>query len=91
MIHGWPETKRIWWRNVGPLAAAGFDLIASDVVASQCAAIAYPEHFGPSIVPGAEGALLWFFVDLNAEMRGGYRRALWRRLAHFESGLTCLS
>ena len=23
LIHGYPETKRIWWRNVLPLARAG--------------------------------------------------------------------
>src|SRR5689334_10713773 len=31
LIHGWPETKRIWWRNIGPLAAAGFEVIATDL------------------------------------------------------------
>lgn len=31
LVHGWPETKRIWWRNVAPLAAAGFDVIAPDL------------------------------------------------------------
>jgi pimeloyl-ACP methyl ester carboxylesterase len=31
LIHGWPETKRVWWRNVGPLAAAGFEVIATDL------------------------------------------------------------
>jgi pimeloyl-ACP methyl ester carboxylesterase len=31
LVHGWPETKRIWWRNVGPLAAAGFRVIAPDL------------------------------------------------------------
>ncbi len=31
LLHGWPETKRIWWRNIGPLAAAGFDVIAPDL------------------------------------------------------------
>jgi pimeloyl-ACP methyl ester carboxylesterase len=29
--HGWPETKRIWWRNVEPLAAAGFEVIVPDL------------------------------------------------------------
>ena len=27
LVHGYPETKRIWWRNVRPLAAAGFEVI----------------------------------------------------------------
>jgi pimeloyl-ACP methyl ester carboxylesterase len=31
LVHGWPETKRIWWRNIGPLAAAGFEVIAPDL------------------------------------------------------------
>jgi len=31
LVHGWPETRRIWWRNVAPLAAAGFDVVAPDL------------------------------------------------------------
>ena len=31
LLHGWPETKRIWWRNVAPLAAAGFEVILPDL------------------------------------------------------------
>lgn len=31
MVHGWPETKRIWWRNIEPLAAAGFETIVPDL------------------------------------------------------------
>lgn len=31
LLHGWPETKRIWWRNVEPLAAAGFEVIVPDL------------------------------------------------------------
>jgi pimeloyl-ACP methyl ester carboxylesterase len=31
LAHGWPETKRIWWRNVEPLAAAGFEVIVPDL------------------------------------------------------------
>jgi pimeloyl-ACP methyl ester carboxylesterase len=31
LLHGWPESKRIWARNVGPLAAAGFEVIAPDL------------------------------------------------------------
>jgi pimeloyl-ACP methyl ester carboxylesterase len=31
LLHGWPETKRIWWRNVRPLAEAGFDVIVPDM------------------------------------------------------------
>jgi pimeloyl-ACP methyl ester carboxylesterase len=31
LLHGWPETKRIWWRNVAPLAEAGFEVIVPDM------------------------------------------------------------
>ena len=31
LAHGWPETRRIWWRNIAPLAAAGFEVIAPDL------------------------------------------------------------
>jgi pimeloyl-ACP methyl ester carboxylesterase len=31
LIHGYPETKRIWWRNIAPLADAGFEVIAPDL------------------------------------------------------------
>jgi pimeloyl-ACP methyl ester carboxylesterase len=31
LVHGWPETKRIWARNVAPLAEAGFDVIVPDL------------------------------------------------------------
>jgi pimeloyl-ACP methyl ester carboxylesterase len=30
LLHGWPWSKRLWWRNIGPLAAAGFDVIVPD-------------------------------------------------------------
>ena len=31
LLHGFPETKRIWWRNIAPLAAAGFEVIVPDL------------------------------------------------------------
>ena len=31
LVHGWPETKRIWWRCVAPLAEAGFEVIVPDL------------------------------------------------------------
>ena len=31
LVHGYPETKRIWWRNMMPLADAGFEVIAPDL------------------------------------------------------------
>jgi pimeloyl-ACP methyl ester carboxylesterase len=31
LVHGWPETMRIWWRNVQPLADAGFEVVVPDL------------------------------------------------------------
>ena len=31
LVHGWPETKRVWWRNIRPLADAGFEVIVPDL------------------------------------------------------------
>jgi len=31
LVHGWPETSRIWWRNVEPLASAGFEVVVPDL------------------------------------------------------------
>lgn len=31
LVHGWPDTMRIWWRCIGPLAAAGFEVIVPDL------------------------------------------------------------
>ncbi len=31
LLHGYPETKRIWWRNIGPLVEAGFEVIVPDL------------------------------------------------------------
>jgi pimeloyl-ACP methyl ester carboxylesterase len=31
LLHGYPETKRIWWRNIEALAAAGYEVIVPDL------------------------------------------------------------
>ncbi len=31
LVHGYPETKRIWWRNIRPLALAGYEVIVPDL------------------------------------------------------------
>lgn len=30
LVHGWPTTKRTYWRNIRPLADAGFEVIVPD-------------------------------------------------------------
>ncbi|HEU5150987.1 MAG TPA: alpha/beta hydrolase [Iamia sp.] len=31
LVHGYPETKRIWWRVIEPLAEAGYEVIVPDL------------------------------------------------------------
>jgi pimeloyl-ACP methyl ester carboxylesterase len=31
LVHGYPETKRIWWRNIKPLVEAGYEVIVPDL------------------------------------------------------------
>jgi len=31
LVHGWPESMRIWWKVIGPLAEAGFEVIVPDL------------------------------------------------------------
>lgn len=45
LLHGWPETKRIWWRNIGPLAAAGFEVIAPDLRGFGDSGLAADGHY----------------------------------------------
>lgn len=47
LLHGWPGTKRLWWRNVEPLREAGFEVIVPD-----------QRGFGESTVPGCPGEYL---------------------------------
>jgi pimeloyl-ACP methyl ester carboxylesterase len=31
LVHGWPETKRLYWRTIEPLVDAGFEVICPDL------------------------------------------------------------
>jgi pimeloyl-ACP methyl ester carboxylesterase len=31
LVHGWPETRRLYWKVIEPLAEAGFDVIVPDL------------------------------------------------------------
>jgi pimeloyl-ACP methyl ester carboxylesterase len=56
LVHGWPETKRIWWRNVAPLARAGFEVIVPDL-----------RGFGDSdLAPDGHYDVAAFSMDLHA-------------------------
>ena len=45
LLHGWPETKRIWWRNVEPLASAGFEVIVPDLAGFGDSGLAEDDHY----------------------------------------------
>lgn len=45
LVHGWPETKRIWWKVIEPLAAAGFEVIVPDLRGFGDSEVA-PDGFG---------------------------------------------
>lgn len=60
LLHGYPETKRIWWRNVGPLAAAGFEVIAPDL-----------RGYGDSDIPADDALdLVHYSRDVHALVHG---------------------
>lgn len=60
LLHGWPETSRIWWQNIGPLAERGCDVIAPDL-----------RGFGESdVAPDGFGDVASHSADLYALLRG---------------------
>jgi pimeloyl-ACP methyl ester carboxylesterase len=58
LIHGWPETRRIWWRNIGPLAAAGFEVVAPDLRGFGDSGLAPDERYDPAAHSADMAALL---------------------------------
>src|SRR5690349_19580729 len=58
LLHGWPETKRIWWRNVAPLAGAGFEVIAPDLRGFGDSGVAPDGFYDQVAVAGDLHALL---------------------------------
>ena len=69
LLHGWPETRRIWERNIAPLAAAGFEVIAPDL-----------RGFGDSgLAPDDAYDTATQAEDMRALLRGARPRALRRR------------
>src|SRR5947209_15420273 len=45
LVHGWPETKRIWWRNVRPLAENGFEVVVPDLRGFGDSGLAPDRHY----------------------------------------------
>jgi pimeloyl-ACP methyl ester carboxylesterase len=56
LVHGYPETKRIWWRNIEPLVAAGFEVIVPDLRG----------HGDSSLAPDGFYDVAAFSTDLHA-------------------------
>jgi len=50
LLHGWPETKRIWWRNIGPLADAGFEVIVPDLRGFGDSSLAPDGFYDPAVM-----------------------------------------
>lgn len=68
LLHGWPQTSRIWWRVLEPLAAAGFEVVAPDL-----------RGFGESDgLPDAAGDAASHAADLHALLRDalGFERVV---------------
>jgi pimeloyl-ACP methyl ester carboxylesterase len=66
LIHGWPSTKRIFWRNVKPLAEAGFEVIVPD-----------QRGFGDSPKPSTVVDIAASARDIHALMTGlGHERVI---------------
>ncbi|MFN3220063.1 MAG: alpha/beta fold hydrolase [Acidimicrobiales bacterium] len=45
LVHGYPETKRIWWRNIEPLVAAGYEVIVPDLRGYGDSDLAPDDHY----------------------------------------------
>lgn len=58
LVHGYPETRRIWARNLKPLADAGFDVIAPDLRGFGASDPAPDGYYDPA----AHAADLWALV-----------------------------
>lgn len=48
LVHGYPETKRIWWRNIEQLSAGGFEVIAPDLRGFGDSGLALNQHYDPA-------------------------------------------
>jgi len=49
LVHGYPETKRIWWRNIAPLADAGFEVIVPDLRGYGDSGLAPDGFYDPAV------------------------------------------
>ena len=71
LIHGWPETRRIWSRNVDALAEAGFEVIAPDLRGFGDSALAPDDRYDAAA----------HARDMEALLRTSATTAAWSRRA----------
>jgi pimeloyl-ACP methyl ester carboxylesterase len=82
LVHGWPETKRIWWRNIGPLAEAGFEVIAPDLRGFGESTVAPPysmDQYADDVARLLDALGIDRAVMGGVSMGGYITFALWRR------------
>jgi len=65
LLHGYPETMRIWWRNVAPLATAGFDVVVPDLRGFGASGIAHDGRYDPPAYARDLHALMTEVLDLD--------------------------
>lgn len=58
LVHGYPETKRIWWRNIAPLAELGFEVIVPDLRGYGDSDLAPDDFYDPAAMAGDLHALV---------------------------------
>ena len=59
LVHGYPETKRVWWRNIRPLAEAGYEVVSVQRIGNSLTTSGYLMGFGVGdLTPDAVASLL---------------------------------
>ena len=89
LLHGYPETKRIWWRNIAPLAAAGFEVIAPDFRGHGDSSLA-PDDFYDIAAFAIDCYTLVHDVLGHEHVRGRGRRRRRRRAVRHRPALSRL-
>jgi pimeloyl-ACP methyl ester carboxylesterase len=82
LVHGWPETRRLYWRVIEPLAAAGFDVIVPDLRGFGDSGLP-PDGFGdtPSSSRDLQALLDSFGVDRVVLVGGDFGGAVVQDMA----------
>jgi pimeloyl-ACP methyl ester carboxylesterase len=71
LLHGYPMTKRLWWRNIAALSAAGLDVIAPDLRGYGESGMAPDGRYDVAAYADDIRALLAHLVDRPCTVVGG--------------------